>query len=271
MMTGVYTVTVTAYDPSNADGAATVNITANDVNEAPGVALESGVTEDLEVDENHVVVVPDPNPDGLVAIVLGEYDPTDPDDGDDPTGEDAPELTLGGDDAAAFTLSDEGNLRFTSTPDYESPTDANMDSVYKVSIVATDDEGLTGMRDLSIKVMNLNEDGTLEVSPDQPGISVAVDATLTDPDKGISGAKWQWYAMGTKPVLPLTDGGDDGDFIIDELPAGSKIDGATSMSYTPRPEIKDVDTDRRGRELRRRRGHVPHCHGSLQRQRAAYG
>ena len=39
---------------------------------------------------------------------------------------------------------------------------------------------------------NINEDGTLMLSPDQPGISVALDATLTDPDKGITGAKWQW-------------------------------------------------------------------------------
>ena len=237
---GEYEITITAYDPANqaTSPTATVNITANDVNEAPGVALENNVDEMLEVDENHVV-----DPDETDAIVIGEYDPTDPDEGDDPTGEDAPELSLGGDDKAAFTLSDEGNLRFTSMPDYESPTDANMDSVYKVSIVATDDEGLTGKRDLSIKVMNLNEDGTLEVSPDQPGISVAVDAILTDPDKGISGAKWQWYAMGTKLTLPIEDSGDDGTSILDDLPAAAvMIDGATSMSYTPRPEIKDIET-----------------------------
>ena len=209
-----YSVTITAYDPSNVPSAtpATVTITATDVNEAPGVALEDGVTEVLEVDENHDVTVPETGNDD--SVVLGQYDPTDPDAGDDPTGDDAPELSLGGDDAGAFTLDeDDGQLRFTATPDYESPTDANMDSVYKVSIVATDDESLTGKRDLSIKVVNVNEDGTLKVSPDQPGINVALDATLTDEDGGITGAKWQWHAMDTKPTLPLTDGNDDGDSI----------------------------------------------------------
>ena len=235
---GEYSITVTAYDPSDANVAATVNIAATDVNEKPNEPTSSPA-EVLKVNENHDVTVPETGQDD--SIVLGTYTVTDPD--ADDVGDDAPELSLGGDDAGAFTLDeDDGQLRFTASPDYESPTDANMDSVYKVSIVATDDEGLTGMRDLSIEVMNLNEEGTLKVSPDQPGISVALDATLTDPDKGISGAKWQWRSMDTKlDVNALTDTANDG--IINDLPATAVIiDGATSMSYTPRPEIKDIET-----------------------------
>ena len=55
-------------------------------------------------------------------------------------------MTLGGDDMSAFKLDkDETDnnyfLRFEETPNYESPTDANMDSTYKVTIIATDKEG----------------------------------------------------------------------------------------------------------------------------------
>ena len=62
--------------------------------------------------------------------------------------------TLRGDDADDFVISSTGivltgfrgpdeptALRFASAPDYENPTDANMDSVYKVTIVATDSSG----------------------------------------------------------------------------------------------------------------------------------
>ena len=99
-----------------------------------------------------------------------------------------------------------------------------MDNTYKVSIVAEDDDGLTGMKALSIKVTNMQEPGMVKILPVQPAIGRAVTATLTDEDGGIAGAEWQWSSSDT-------EGG-----------TYNNIEGATSSSYTPRPEIKDVDT-----------------------------
>ena len=209
-----YTVTVTAYDPSNAMGLSTVTITTTDVNEAPGVADSS--TENLEVEENHLVAAADGN---QPVIIIGTYTPTDQDVGD------APELSLGGEDMGAFSLADNGALTFKSSPNFEKPTDANMDNTYKVSIVAEDDDGLTGMKRLSIKVTNMQELGTVSILPVQPAIGRAVTATLTDEDGEIAGAEWQWASSSTGAANSFND-------IVD----------ATSSSYTPRPEIKDVDT-----------------------------
>ena len=250
-----YSITVTAYDPSNeaSETPATVTITATDVNEKPN--MPTVTNGEMSFSEGQAVV-DDPDTTGTDEAEdaeLGTFTAIDQDD-TDTVDDDSVTLELDGDDAAAFKLTDDGagsgtaddgsyELRFASSPDYESPTDANMDSVYKVSIVAKDDDGLTNMtEELSITVTNIEEPGMLKLSSDQPGIDVGLEATLTDPDNGIANAKWQWYAMDTKPTLPLTDGDDDGDFIIDELPASAMIEGATSMSYTPRPKI-DADED----------------------------
>ena len=68
-------------------------------------------------------------------------------------------LSLGGDDAGAFKLDADGNgeLRFAASPNYESPADADNNSVYKVSIIATDDDGAMGDREITITVRNIDE------------------------------------------------------------------------------------------------------------------
>ena len=43
-------------------------------------------------------------------------------------------------------------IRFASPPDYENPTDANSDGVYKVTMVATDSAWRQGTRPLTIFV-----------------------------------------------------------------------------------------------------------------------
>ena len=230
---GEYEVTVTAYDPSNAASspAATVTITATDVNEAPGVG-DSSTNEALEQPENHDVVTDNAADPPTTAVVLGTYAPTDVDGTDtlDPPADDATEdtsvkLSLGGVDADSFKLGDPATggaraLTFASSPNFESPTDMGMDNTYNVSIVATDDEGLTGMKALVIKVTNVQEPGTVSILPVQPAIGQEVTAALTDEDGEFEDVKWQWASSDT------------------EADGYANIEGATMPTYTPRPEIK---------------------------------
>ena len=147
----------------------------------------------------------------------------------DPDDETAVKLSLGGDDADSFKLGDPAagtgavELTFKDSPNYESPTDVGMDNTYNVSIVATDDEGLTGMKALIIKVTNVQEPGKVSILPVQPAIGQVVTATLTDEDGEITGAKWQWSSSGT------------------EIGGYTNIEGATTSSYTPRAKSDDVD------------------------------
>ena len=53
-------------------------------------------------------------------------------------------------------------------PDYEMPTDANMDNVYEVTVVATDAAGNRGMAMVTVTVENENENGVVTLSKTQP-------------------------------------------------------------------------------------------------------
>ena len=141
------------------------------------------------------------------------------------------ELSLDGDDADQFVLgeprTDAPNsgfreLRFKASPNFESPTDANQDNSYKVTIVATDKKGLMGEKALTFIVMNLDEPGAVKLSTIQPGVGQEITAALTDPDMGATGMKWQWLRS---------------DF--DVVDTFEEIDGATSSSYTPARRVED--------------------------------
>ena len=222
---GVYSVTVTATDPSGLTDTHAVTITATDVNEKPSVIVDpDNTTENSTPPENHPVKDDSTADPPVVSLVLGTYKATDQDAGDGGDTADASKvtLTLSGDDKDAFVLDkDDGQLRFKASPNFESPTDANKDNAYKVTVVATDTKGLTGEKALTITVTNVDEDGTVTLSTIQPGVGQVITATLTDEDGGMTGQKWQWSSSETE-----TGTYDD-------------ISGATSASYTPKMTVKD--------------------------------
>ena len=55
---------------------------------------------------------------------------------------------------------------FKDAPDYENPTDADGDSVYKVTLVATDSGGLMDTRPITIFVDNVAEQGKGDLDGD---------------------------------------------------------------------------------------------------------
>jgi hypothetical protein len=104
-------------------------------------------------------------------------------------------LTLsiaGGADAARFTINPtSGELRFTESPDFESPVDADSDGTYQV-VVSVSDGLVSTTQAISVVVGNVNEAPT-GISPGQVTVSEIVDsgsqlATLTaiDQDAGES-------------------------------------------------------------------------------------
>ena len=122
--------------------------------------------------------------------------------------------TLEGEDADDFVLTSTGlpvstglggpdepiAIRFASPPDFESPTDANLDGVYKVTMVATDSPGARATRDLTIFVDNQYEQGSVVLSDEQPLIGQSIAATIEDPDNNVAVVTWQWQrATSTAP------------------------------------------------------------------------
>ena len=142
---------------------------------------------------------------------------------------------LRGADASVFTLTQGGTtstggtegsltgpdepiaLVFTNPPDFEMPTDANGDSVYKVILVARDSAGAEDTRPITIFVDNIAEQGMVSLSVEQPYIGTKIMADVEDPDGGVGVVTWQWSKSGSNAP--------DATFTV--------IPGTTSSAYTP--------------------------------------
>lgn len=138
--TNAYNLTVNATSHGlTASQTVTVNVT--NVNENPTVSANSTSP---TVNENTTVVT---------TLTAG-----DPDSGDTTT------YVLSGADAAKFTI-ENGVLKFITAPDFETPTDANADNVYAVSVQSRDAGGLLSTAtNVNVTVADVLETFTLTTS-----------------------------------------------------------------------------------------------------------
>ena len=93
-----------------------------------------------------------------------------------------------------FNISSRGVLTFAARPDYENPSDTGSNNAYDVTVEVTDSDGNTVSLDVTITVINVNEDGEVTLSSLQPQDGIVITAKLTDPDGSISG---RFVGMGT--------------------------------------------------------------------------
>ena len=222
-----YTVTVTATDSAGeaSDPTVTVTITISDVNDKPmfGPASPEGMLPDQA--EGMTAIDSDTSTEAVDS--LAPFTATDPEGAN-------VELTLSGDDKDMFELAtdtDEGAgasqvLSFKMAPDFEMPADADGDNIYEVTVVASDGE-MTAMRSLTVKVVDMDEAGMVELSSQDALIGVELTATLMDSDGGVpapgkfTGVTWQWYSLTAA------------DTALDSEDEGAVIKRAASPSYTP--------------------------------------
>ena len=225
---GRYVFFVRATDPSGetANGedsdAVEVTVTATDVNETPTVSGPGGA--ELEVneadssDDNYYVGLGNTADVGgaitMNATTTNLYRGSDEDTFDLLTWP-AP---IAGPDGALFEYSTHGDgrrLHFISPPDFEDPMDANRDNVYEVTLRVTDKLGAVGQKSVRIAVLNVDEMGTLTLSPEQPRDGRPVTATLTDPDGIVGITDWEWFATSSRSRADAV-----------------RISGATMSEYT---------------------------------------
>ena len=211
-----YTVMVTATDPFGATATAQVGITVTDVNEAP--MLTGGATS-IDLAENAT---------GTDLNVGDEFTVGDEDAVDVPADL---RWTLSGADADKFDIGTGGAMRTLSikeAPDYEAPGDSGRDNVYEVTVVVTDTKGNSDEQDVTVKVTNVEEPGTITLSTLQPRVGFPVTATLADPDNITAGSvSWQWY-KGSVTLTALSEMECVGDTVPNCF-----IKDATSATYTP--------------------------------------
>ena len=232
---GTYTVVVRATDPSGeADGGdsytVVVRVVAKDVNDAP--RIESGMSE-LSVyevdssreatDSTRYVGLGYVLEDGATAPTL---DPGSPNvyrvSDDDAVEAHTWPTPIAGPDGALFEYSSAGStygrrLHFRSPPDYEDPRDSDGDNVYELTLRVFDSAGATGEKNVRVRVLNVNEEGSLSITPTQPVAGSPAVATLTDPDGIVTVTKWLWATSSAS---------------ISEFPGGNVVEGASTSSHT---------------------------------------
>ena len=198
-------------DPPVEDATIDVTINVTNVNEGPAFADDAPATQ--EVAENTAAGT----------NIGNAYTATDPE-GDTPT------YSLAGTDAASFDIDDTtGQLNTKADLDHETKAS------YSVTIQVTD--GLNGegttegtatiddTHDVTVTVTNVDDEGELTLSSENPVVNSALTATLTDQDGGITGETWKWE---------ISEDGQSN---------WNTISGKTTNSYTP-------DSDDVGKYLR---------------------
>ena len=286
----VYTVEITATDPSGATGTATVTVTVKDVNEAaefvPAAKAEANVT--LYIDENETFTAGATGAEDL-ALRQNEADraETAADDGtnvnptaytatdeDDDTALDANtniRYSVEGADAKHFDIGEtNGELTFMSGDDLLGADGADFETKnsYSITIVATSggtttdaDGPVRTVEDVdrtryttlavTIKVVDQEDLGEVEIDMAEPQEGKSVLATLSDKDGGVTGVTWQWSRIAALEA----DGDGDGEpdpvrecADVEDIPGTpartwADIDGATSPIYTPASDTFDHDGD----------------------------
>ena len=231
-------------DPS-ADSTITVTILVSDVNEDPSFALANDTR---TIEEN--------TPAG---VTLGAPFTATDGDGDTLT------YSLGANDAADFEIdAASGQLRTRAALDYEAQ------STYQLDVTATDPSADSNSITVTVTVENVEEPGTVTLSPVQPRIGEGLNALLTEPDMVSGPVTWSWErstsrTSGWTPVsgatsasyttvdadadhyLRATASYDDGAgagksaSAVSANPVRAQAPGNNDPSFTPAPDTRTVD------------------------------
>ena len=190
-----YEVTVVATDQTGHGASLPVTVTVTDVNEGP---IISG-TGQFIVRENH-------------DAVLGTYTGRDPED----PAIDVTNWRTSGTDGGDFTMSQDGELSFRNTPDYERPADSNRDNEY-VFTVQVSDGRYYGSFDVTVTVEAVNEPpditGDEAISYQESSDKALETYRATDPEKtditwGLSGVDAGAFAISETGVLTFLNAPD---------------------------------------------------------------
>ena len=157
-------------DPSRDTATATVSVPASDNNDP----VLSGSSSLLVLENRMSLSV--------------SYSATDEDD-------DTLIFSVEGTDSADFSMNPEsGALTYSGSPfDYETKPS------YSITVKVTDGNGGSDTLAVSVTVLDVDEPGTITLSPSAPGVGDTIIAMLEDDDRPLTNLSWSWTGIGVTP------------------------------------------------------------------------
>ena len=207
-----YVLRVRASDPSTASATVNVIVTVTEVNEPPEFA--ENVPTLLRVRENvdpPVITFGDNDS----PVVASTFAVTDQD------GDTTFTYSVKGDDRDVLDFDGNGVLVFKAghKPNFEDKIS------YSISITAS-----SSTLDVTIKVVDTEDDGSVSLSQRQPQVGTEIHATVSDPDGGVRIKRWEWARSDV--ITPSIE------CRANSVAGWAAIEGATKAAYTP--ESADV-------------------------------
>ena len=230
-----YVLRVRASDPSTASATVNVIVTVGNVNEPP--AFDEDVPTVLRVRENAdppVITLEDDSQVDADTFTVTDEDPADT----------ARSYSVAGDDreVLAFDSSDILGFMADHKPDFEEK------SSYSITVTArsgTPFRRKSSSLEVTIEVVDTEDVGEVSLSQRQGQVGIDINATVSDPDGGVSIRRWEWARsaeitvneQGTPSAECRADPGDS-DVVV--VAGWTTIDGASAAAYTP--EQADLGT-----------------------------
>ena len=222
-----YVLRVRVSDPSTASATVNVIVRVTNVNEPP--AFGENVPTLLRVEEN---------PEDQPVITFGDDDSEVDADTFSVTDQDGDGTTV----RYSVTGDDREVLEFTSgilTFDADHEPDFEEQSSYSITITASSG-GRSASLDVTIEVVDTEDQGEVALSQRQPQVGIEVHATPSDADGGMRIDRWVWELSAEITVTdgtPSAECRDDPDTAINVVgdESWTPIAGASSATYTPKP------------------------------------
>jgi len=170
----IYEVTVVASDGTGGLDSQTLSIKITGGNDAPDITSDGGAANALvNVSENQTAVT---------TVAATDID-----------GDTLSYAITGGADQSLFSIdSNTGDITFVSAPDFENPTDANLDNTYEVQVQVSDGNGGFDVQTIAVAVADAtdapvitsNGGGTSATINVQENQTAVTTVTATDQDAG---------------------------------------------------------------------------------------
>lgn len=186
-----YVLRVRASDPSTAEAIVNVIVTVTEVNEPPAFHEDAPTLLSVKENEDPLVINVEHNDDPIDADTYAVTDQdgsvTDPDGYNDTNYT----YSVSGSDGDDFTFDSFGKLTFKEghEPDFEDQ------SSYSITVVAHSGEGsrrLSAALDVTVEVVDGEDPGAVVLSQRQPEVGIAIHATVSDDDGGVTIRRWMW-------------------------------------------------------------------------------